>query len=60
MDRELKQRLLSDLMYAFSPFAYRCECWGEHKSCKDTLNDPIVVNRMMQLNRIIKYIEENY
>jgi hypothetical protein len=60
MDRELKQRLLSDLMYTFIPFAFRCECAGEEESCRRTLSDPIVMARKHQLDRIIRYLEENY
>ena len=60
MDRELKQRLLSDLMYTFIPFAFRCECAGEEQSCRQVLNDPVALAKKDQLDRIIRYLEENY
>jgi hypothetical protein len=60
VDRELKQRLTSDLLYTFIPFAFRCQCAGEDESCRQVLNDPVALAKKYQLDRIIRYLEENY
>jgi hypothetical protein len=47
-------------MYTFIPFAFRCECAGEEESCRQVLNDPVALGKKYQLDRIIRYLEENY
>ena len=54
------KRLVNDLIYTFTPFAFTCSCEGEEASCRAVLNDPVMLAKKYQLDRIARYIEENY
>ncbi len=60
MDNAAMKRLVNDLIYTFTPFAFSCSCEGEEKTCREVLNDPVMLAKKYQVDRIARYIEENY
>lgn len=54
---ELEQ-LAKAVAHNFTPFAWTCECGGEHKDCAKVMDTDVDVANYWQLQRIVRFIEE--
>lgn len=52
------QDLADRLRNTFTAFAWKCSCGGENKDCAKVMDDDIEVAKYWQLQRIIRWIEE--
>jgi len=52
------QQLADEITARFTPLVFRCECNGEHPSCKMTRNNASVRTQMETVMRIAEYIKQ--
>lgn len=59
MNQSDRDDLAARLANTFTPYAWKCSCNGENKDCAKVMDDDIEVAKYWQLQRIIRWIEEN-
>ena len=52
------QELADEITARLNPLVVRCECNGEHPSCKMTRNNASVYTQMETVRRIAEYISQ--
>lgn len=54
---EIQNLIADNILARYTPFAFSCECKGEHSECREAMENPYLYGVMDTLTRVSEYIK---